>query len=135
MSESGVHRIRLAGPWERVWIFPTGHPGGTVQMPCDWTTACGAVAGRVRFTRRFHRPTNLEQHERVWLVTSGVGGNGLLTLNGAPLGELAAPWEWNLTNFLKPFNELAIEIAFVPAPGVTGGLYAPFFLEIRVSAP
>src|SRR5689334_22515172 len=87
------HLIRLRGPWEyepleRYSAASTGDlpPPGRVDFPAAWAAALGSdFFGRVRFRRRFNRPTGLEQHERVWLVAEGVAGLIAVTLNDQPL--------------------------------------------------
>jgi hypothetical protein len=84
--------IRLRGPWE-----------------CE-----RAGAGGARFTRRFNQPTNLEAHERVWLVFERVGQAAWAMLNGQPLAQLDPTSESNrveITPVLAPHNVLAIETA------------------------
>ena len=91
---------------------------GQVKMPCKWKSLFGDVAGNVRFRRRFHKPTNLEQHEQVYLVLEEVKGRVQISLNGSVLGTAENPDEtidFEITESLKPFNELSVEIEFDPA--------------------
>lgn len=148
-----VHRIRLAGPWDYRWLsddvhcslgdFPrdiipledaTDRSGGSVKMPCDWTTLFGPRAGCASFKRKFHRPTNLESHERVAIQLTGVGGEGLIVLNGKTVlcFKEAKAVEVDVTESLRPFNTVDVLLRFVPeAEGKIGGLYDSVFLEIR----
>jgi len=126
-----VHSIRLLGPWQVAWQSP--RPSGAVPLPAvvvlpfDWQQAFGSVAGTVRLVRRFHRPTNLEPHEQVWLAFQGVGGRGDVCLNGEWLGALAGETtaaRFEITRLLKPFNELTVELQFDPAGNsCRGGIY------------
>src|SRR5262245_17267846 len=92
-----THRIRLKGPWEYQWVasddaspIESSTAVGRVKMPSDWQSTFGDRAGTVRFRRRFHRPTNLEPHERVSIAFDGIGGSGQVWLNGTTLGTFAA---------------------------------------------
>ena len=123
-----THIIRLGGPWEyeplsRVWIgachvrresVESLPPAGRVQLPADWGATLGAdFRGRVRYTRRFGLPTNLEPAEQVWLVVEGVDYFGTLALNGQSLGKLAGyrrPAEFQVTELLLPRNSLTLEV-------------------------
>jgi hypothetical protein len=138
-----VHRIRLIGPWEFAWRTSTGDgaeldgkaASGTIKMPCDWQSIFGSRGGKVAFSRRFHRPTNLEPHERVLIVLTGVGGSGTIRLNGDSLLEFsdADSVEADVTNKLEAFNLLEIEVEHQPIAGKLGGLHSPVVLEIRQS--
>ena len=137
-----AHRIHLKGPWDFVWHASDTASGemrsrtGTVAMPQDWVSLFGAEPGTARFQRKFHRPTNLEPHERVLLILTEVRGAGSVQLNDQPVGEFrgcGAAIEFELTAILNPFNVLSIEMTFHPAnePSLPGGLYGPVALEIR----
>ena len=136
-----VHRIRLLGPWEFVWEEPSGTETppvteGTTAMPCDWHSLFGPVAGTATFRRRFHRPSNLEPHERVWLICTGVRGCGTVLLNNEQLSEFAADGEaveCEVTSRLQPFNVVSIRLSVgtVDEQQPLGGLFEPVVLEIR----
>ena len=72
------------------------------------------------YTRRFNRPTNLEPHDRVWLVVEGVDARGLVGSIVSILGAIdgyALPAEWDITEFLQPSGIVLIEVE-VPPTGV-----------------
>jgi hypothetical protein len=135
-----VHRIRLLGPWEYAWEGAAGSETppvtvGTTVMPCDWHSLFGPVAGTATFRRRFHRPTNLELHERVWLACAGVRGRGSVSLNEARLCEFASDGgavEVEVTTHLQAFNLMTIRLSAgsftEPQPG---GVLQSVALEIR----
>ena len=145
-----VHRIHLRGPWEYEWIsdspnltkpqnrsergsFPAT---GRVKMPADWESIFGAIFGTVRFRRRFHQPTNLDPHERVFIVFDGVGGAMRVWVNSRELGrieETIEPIEFEVTELLRPSNLLVVEIEFnADADGLQAGeLWAAVAIEIR----
>jgi hypothetical protein len=107
-------------------------------MPRDWQSLFGSDAGCATFSRRFHRPTNLEPHEQVVIVLTGVGGRGTLSLNGEVLSEFASDAEAveaDVTQRLQAFNVLEVCVCFDPGlvPQRPGGLFAPVVLEIRAS--
>ena len=102
VSES-VHRIHLRRPWQSE-----------------------TRSGRVRWSRRFGRPSGMSADERVWLVLEDVPAEWV-SLNGQvlPAGERAV----DVTALLQPRNELVLETpAAGPAADAPPGLVA---LEIR----
>ena len=136
-----VHRIRLLGPWEFAWEGSAGGgtplvTEGTTAMPCDWHSLFGPVAGTATFRRGFHRPSNLEPHERVWLICTGVRGRGTVSLNDEQLSEFDADGEavaCEVTSRLEPFNVVSIRLSVgaVEEHHPPGGLFEPVVLEIR----
>ena len=105
-------------------------------MPIDWISLFGDRSGRARFLRRFGRPTNLEPHERLFLMFDGIGGAARVALNNGLLGTIDAKNEtaqFEVTGLLNWRNVMTVEIEFDPAhsPGRRGGLWAPVVLEIR----
>ena len=139
-----VHRIRLIGPWDFTWnkstavgleIRPT-ETCGSVKMPCEWQMLFGNVEGSATFSRRFHRPTNLESHEQVVIVLTGVGGEGTITLNSELVADFPStigPVEVDVTRRLQAFNVLEVCVCFRPSSDEPnrGGLFEPVVLEIR----
>ncbi|HVX61650.1 MAG TPA: hypothetical protein VHC19_13640, partial [Pirellulales bacterium] len=154
------HVIRLRGPWEFEVLSgadsaacedaPARATTGKARLPCDWSETLGrAFRGRVRYRRRFNRPTGLDSHERVWLVVEGVDAFGQATLNGQALGEVrgyALPASFDVTELLAPNNELLLDVELpadaAPAsnavrPGresMPGGPIGEVRLEVRSSA-
>ncbi len=138
------HRIRLRGPWEcePLLCFATS---GTAEdplpepcrmtMPCRWQDGgLAGFAGRVRFTRRFGYPGNIDACERVWLTFAGVDGTVTVSLNDRLLGEhaeTAGPFEHDVTELLATRNRLVVE---VEAHTDRGGLWGEVALEIRRTA-
>lgn len=154
------HVIRLRGPWEFEVLSgadsaacedaPARATNGKARLPCDWSeTLARAFRGRVRYRRRFNRPTGLDSHERVWLVVEGVDAFGQATLNGQALGEVrgyALPASFDVTDLLAPNNELLLDVELpadaAPASHTTrpgresmpGGPIGEVRLEVRSSA-
>jgi hypothetical protein len=89
-----------------------------MRVPGDWGDALGAAfRGRVRYRRSFNWPSQLESHERVWLVIEGVDAHGEASLNGQPLGTIdgyALPARFDITPRLAKHNELLLDIACPP---------------------
>lgn len=122
------HEIRLRGPWEyeplaRLRRTADGEtrelsgelPGpGRMELPGHWGAAVGEdFCGRVRFLRRFAQPTQLDPHERVWVVCEGVDAYGSMALNGDELGPIAGyavPASFEITDLLDPRNELYLTV-------------------------
>ncbi len=131
------HRIRLRGPWE---CEPLARADGgplpppcRLTLPCRWGTALPHFAGRVRFRRRFGYPGRLDAHERVWLTFGGIETRAEVALNGVALGrhEGEGPFEFEVTDLLRPRNELVVE---VEGPAETAGLCGEVALEVRCTA-
>lgn len=135
-----MHVIRLRGPWEyepiaRVSIAANGTrienrdnlpPSGRQHLPADWRLSLGTdFRGRVRYTRRFGLPTNLEPHEQVWLVIDGVDYFATAKVNGQPLGEFVGyetSREFDITRSLGERNLLTLEVEL---PAYAAGAAAP----------
>lgn len=132
------HRINLRGPWDYRWLSGQQEPisvQGTVSMPCEWRRIFGDASGLAEFGRKFHKPTNLEPHEIVTIVLTEVSGCGHARLNGVKLGEFTSTAEsvqFEITDHLKPFNELKIEVYFDPSANreLSGGLYGIVAIHI-----
>lgn len=144
------YRMRLRGPWQYRWLRREGsepqdagpaaggeHPWeGRVKLPADWRELFGETAGAVRFRRVFHRPTNLDDYERVYVVFDGVGGEATVRLNDRELGRIgpqADTAEFHITELLRPSNELMVDTAFDPgaSEAAPGGLWKTVALEVR----
>jgi len=147
------HVIRLRGPWDFDLLDCTatdkGDPSalaktGRVTVPTNWANDLGAgFLGRVRYRRRFNRPTGLEPHLRVWLVVEGVDAHGSCRLNGHELGPIdgyALPAVYDVTVELQVSNELEIVVERNPEetrPGrdrLAGGPIGEVRLEIRTAS-
>jgi hypothetical protein len=124
-----MHTIRLRGPWrvEPVKRFVREAdgsfraatddlpPASEAKMPADWSGTLGPdFLGVVRYGRNFNRPTNLEPHERVWLVVEPPQSCGLIHINGTELGRVkfgGQPGRFDITPFLKDYNAVVIDVA------------------------
>jgi len=161
----GPYTIRLAGPWQRTPLARTRMlPDGTtaiesadanvaelpaasrVPLPDDWTeTLPSGFRGRVRYVRRFGRPTNLGDQQRVELVIEAIDVWASLTLNERPLTEPLCGRvviRIDVTSQLLPRNELVIDVElprvdaasaplpFQPGDRLRPGLWARVRLEI-----
>ncbi len=103
-------------------------------MPCRWSEGgLGDFAGRVRFRRRFGYPGRIDAHERVWLTFAGIEGTATVVLNDQPLAlaSRSSALEFDVTNLLRPRNELVVD---VEAAGGQGGLWGEVALEVRCTA-
>lgn len=135
------HRIHLKGPWEYHWSPPESANSkdaaeGSVNMPRDWHSLFGDRAGTAQFRRPFHRPTNLDSHEQVFIVLTEVRGDGTIFLNDIDVGMIhgiGRPVEFEVTSLLKSFNQLMINLHFDPvsSAGAPGGLFGAVALDIR----
>ncbi len=90
MSSDQPHRIRLRKPWQ-VERLPHG----------------------LCWKRIFHRPTGLGHGDGVWIVVTNAQGSGSASLNGEPLGRLAAGRQtvrFDVTERLDLRNELVLDM-------------------------
>lgn len=152
MRSAPVHRMHLKGPWHYEWIdgpydgqrpdqFPSGQDsplltGSRVKMPTSWQSAFRQKSGCIRFSRRFQRPTNLDDNERVHIAFDGIGGHAIIAINNEEIGRLSDSNDTNsfdITEKLKPSNELTVELTFSPdKQRAPGGLHLPVAIEIHV---
>jgi hypothetical protein len=127
------HRIRLRDPWDAEPLDPHGETRRVV-MPARFGECGLGEYRKVRFSRRFGRPRQIDGHERVWLVGEGLEGQAEISLNARHLVAHCGcdgPFEIPVSDLLTERNELAIEIE-VGEPG--GGLWGDVALEIRCRA-
>ena len=111
-----------------------------VHIPSDWGSWLGdEFRGTVSFARRFGRPTQLADHQKVWLVVEQVDEIGAVKLNENPVGEILfgqEPLRREIKDQLLPRNLLTIEISVLGdqrSPSrvhVAGGLIGSVRLEI-----
>lgn len=139
-----LHRINLKGPWQYEHLdgeplpeLATRKPildGSRVKMPSDWQAAFGTRRGRIRFSRRFHMPTNLSETERVHIAFDGVGGAVTVALNGHPIGGLrtnTSKISFDVTELLQPSNMLVADVSYdAETDGELGGLWSAVGIEI-----
>jgi hypothetical protein len=138
------HRIRLRGPWDCEPLRRASAKGQAeapppaprrMTMPCRWHEGGLAdFAGRVRFTRRFGYPGQIDASERVWLTFAGVEGTAEVRLNDRLLGRhdgAAGPFEHEVTQLLDTRNRLVVEVEELTG---RGGLWGEVALEIRRTA-
>ncbi|MEO2090403.1 MAG: hypothetical protein ABGY75_13030 [Gemmataceae bacterium] len=86
-----LHTIRLGEPWERTDVGD----------------------GRTRHRRRFGRPRTLDATERLSLSCEHLPGPSTIFVNGEKIAERSAGhgYVFDLTEHLRPRNELVIEVA------------------------
>lgn len=131
---TNVHRIRLRGPWQ---VEPLSrlrqHAGGTVMeqtssLPPGGVTTTpfdcrqiplgvGDAGGRVRYRRRFGRPTHLGPDECILLVVPPLTAPADVRINGTLLGQVephGRAGRFDITERLKDRNELWIDLLRQP---------------------
>jgi hypothetical protein len=111
-----LHRIHLRGPWVMGWINAERGSPHRVRLPAEWHDLFGAASGRVRLTRKFHQPTNLEPREEVDLVLHDWPGIWVVTLNQQAVGEFRdpSPARIAIKSLLQPVNSLTFETQIEP---------------------
>ncbi|MFM7070978.1 MAG: glycosyl hydrolase 2 galactose-binding domain-containing protein [Planctomycetota bacterium] len=139
----------VTNPPTPVRTIPTERPlpeAGLLTMPSDWSPIAGPdFRGRVLFTRRFGCPSGIVDDDRVELVVEAVDQRASIELNGQMLGETrwgAGPWRLEITDRLRPANELRITVDLPAEPrdrgeraGKPGGLIGEVRLEIHEHSP
>ena len=155
--------IRLRGPWhyaplartvlgpDGVSIEETGElpSPGRCHMPGDWSATLGnEFRGRVRYERRFGRPTGLTADDRVLLVVGQVDTWAHVTLNETHLGEIRDGTQdvaFDVGSCLEKRNRLQIDVELPRVTpespplqrygrnGLAGGLVGEVRLEIYAS--
>ena len=145
MQPMGRHRIHLRGPWQFAWLERWGcADGGTaegrVKLPNQWPQLLQQANGRLRMTRRFGRPANLEPEERVLLFVERIRCGGQVRLNGQCLLQFDAseaaddqPLWADVTSLLQSSNwlEITVELPDVAANVAQDGLWSGVGIEIR----
>jgi len=133
-----AHRINLRGPWKLEQGTDTAATAQKIRLPAEWGEIFAEHSGRVRLTRTFHRPTNLEPTEIVELVFEQWPGAWVISLNQRPLAEFRgaipeAPKRIAVTRLLQPTNTLTAETDLAPQPRLAGrqGQFGTIALEIR----
>jgi hypothetical protein len=89
------HRIRLREPWEREPL----------------------AGGGLRYRRYFNAPT-IVAGEAVWIVCETIVAVAAVSLNDAPLGNVAmtdSVWEHEVTPLVVTRNSLTFDFAAAPA--------------------
>lgn len=130
------HQIQLRGPWEFEWLTtpPDGQPAaGRFTLPQDWRACWGETPGCVACHRWFHRPTNLEDNEQVWVVAEGLQGCRRFLLNGEHLADVDTEQpsiRIEVTTRLRARNQLSLQLVFDPCASGPTGIAGPVRLEI-----
>jgi len=133
------HRIRLRGPWDYETLVRHSAEElltsqGRMILPARWADArLAGFSGKVRFTRRFGYPGQIDADERVWLTCAGLADGADIFLNDTLLAhdqDGRQPFEFDITSLLRPRNELKFEVTGSAA----GGLWGEVALEIRCTA-
>jgi hypothetical protein len=67
--------------------------------------------------RRFGQPRTLDANERLWLVCGLLPGQATVSLNGTELGTTETSFAFDITQMIRPRNELAFVVASAEAIG------------------
>ena len=151
MRTEPKHKMNLKGPWVYEWLDGPRGPGpaddddltmdspllkdSRVRMPSSLKETFGKVSGRILFRRRFQRPTNLDDNERVHIAFTGLGGRAEIAVNGKTLGSVANNSEtvsFDMTPLLEVSNELTVELTMSWGDDLSPGvLFEPVAIEIH----
>jgi hypothetical protein len=125
------HRIRLRGPWEAEPLDPPGTVR-RIDMPARLGDCGLGGCRRVLLRRRFGRPRQLDEHERVWLVGEGLSGTAEIRLNDDPIGTCSGgPFAIAVNAHIADRNVLDIDLVVA---GADDGLCGDVAVEIRCRA-
>jgi hypothetical protein len=82
----------------------------SIRLRDFWDTSSDGV--RTTHARKFGRPRTADPGERVWLVCASVPGPAEVSVNGRPVGTLAAagPFAADVTDLLLPRNVVAFAV-------------------------
>lgn len=104
MSEP--HTIRLRGPWMVIGDSTSSeNKPRRVKLPATWAEAAGE-ADSIDLVRPFHRPTILEDFERVTLRIRSPH-----TISAAMIDETAVSEGQEITSLLSDSNRLLVSLA------------------------
>jgi hypothetical protein len=136
--QMSAHRINLRGPWKLELGTDAAATALKVRLPAEWSDLFASHSGRVRLSRTFHRPTNLQPTDVVELVFDQWPGAWAVSLNQEPIGKFrdasaGAPTRIAVTRFLQPTNVLAVEseIAAESERDQSRGQFGTVAIEIR----
>ena len=107
------HRIRLAGPWEwQVIGSPQQSTREAARCQLPFTLSGDQRESGVVLTRRFHRPTGINDATTLRIVLQASRKPVDVQLNGKSLpgseSSVAAEYCFNLTGRVEPFNQLSV---------------------------
>jgi hypothetical protein len=121
------HRIRLHAAWKRLsgsdaidsQVAPEGHSpaaeqaeaaeqASSVSLPD--ASLCDCVAPWVTYRRNFNRPTGIGPNDRVWLGCSLFASATRGVLNGRDFNLPPSGQPLEVTDMLRPHNELRVVI-------------------------
>lgn len=136
---SAVHRIHLRTAWAPRTETPNEKPS-----PPD--AASASPDKRLRYARRFGRPTGLTDSDEVWIVVELVANAAFgqdsvqAWLNGQPLerqphedpGGESAERRWLVTRLLEPRNEIWLDLSSTASLANYDGRNLPGVRDIRL---
>jgi hypothetical protein len=126
-TQSGPHRIRLIGPWE----LKNADGCERVHLPRDWAVVAGDKTSELKLSRRFHRPTRLDESTVVSIVMPAAWDIPALSLNGQRIERALHAGEFQkfeVTAVLK--SQEAHELELI----VRNGRAAPFLVAIEIES-
>ena len=123
-SKNELHTIRLHGPWQATVVrtdqwdsaldLDSTPKHQKVKIPGNWNDWLGSqFRGVVGYQRSFGLPTNLSDHQEIWLVVERVNLHAEIWLNEECLGKHefdAEPFRLPVRSIMQARNRLRIEI-------------------------
>jgi len=104
------------------------------SFPFDCRRLTGGLNGTLLLSRRFHKPTGLDEDERVYLSIERFPGPATVWLNGqfpeTLLPKMDNSWAVDITPFLRGNEELTVELQTDNFPKHKPAKFGPVQLEI-----
>ncbi len=128
------HRIRLAGPWESQFIGTDGQPDDEViRCELPFTLPESQRESGVLLTRRFHRPTGIDDTTILRIVLQSSERPAAVRLNGTDIAECRArpdaEFAFEITGQMAEFNLLGVLLR--PAESAAPTTLNTAWLEIQ----
>jgi hypothetical protein len=102
-----------------------------VHLPRDWAAVAGDATSELKLSRRFHRPTRLDDSTVISIVLPAMWDVPVLSLNGQPIERASQAGEFqkfDVTAIVKSQEAHELEIV------VRNGRAAPFLVAIEIES-
>ena len=106
-----VHSFRLRDPWQ-----------------------CQRTPEVVRWSRGFHKPTRLDEDDRLWIIISGLPREASVRLNGDLIEPQGAWGRFDVSGKLGRSNQLEIAVS-APAGESSACRRFPFDVRLAIVEP
>jgi hypothetical protein len=108
-----MHTIRLRGPWQMALATPGDGQAETIHLPVSIGDLKPEMGRSLKFSRRFHRPSELDSTAKVRIVIESPGEVLDVTLNERSL-EPDEAQQYFAGDLLADRNLLTVELRLPP---------------------